>query len=86
MDWQAEKSARLEAEARCAAALEALRRGGHPHSMPLPPPAPRQLPGSVIDRAREGITAACSLVASVSSVFEGQPELLKLSPAAMSVS
>lgn len=72
MDLQAEKSARMEAEARCAAALEALRRAGHPQSMPLLPPAPRQLPGSVIDRAREGITAACSLVASVSGILEGR--------------
>ena len=75
VDLQAEKSARLEAEARCAAALETLRRAGHPHSMPLLPPAHRQLPEDVIERAREGITAACSLVASVSSVLEGQPEL-----------
>ena len=79
IDWQAEKSARLEAAARCAAAMEALRRVGHPHSMPLLPPPPRQLPESVIDRARDGITAACSLVASVSSVLEGQPALPKLS-------
>ena len=72
---QAEKSARLEAEARCAAALEALRRAGHPEGAPLTLPMPRQLPKSVTDRAREGVTAARSLVASVCTILEGQPKL-----------
>ena len=73
---QAEKSARVEAEARCAAALEALRHVGSSRSKLSASAAPRQLPQaqavSIIDRAREGITAARSLVASVCTILEGQ--------------
>ena len=74
MTRQAERSARLEAEARCAAALEALRRAGHPHSQPPGLPTPMQLPRSATDRATESITAARSLVASVCNILDGQPE------------
>lgn len=71
---QAEKSARVEAETRCAAALEALRQvGGHP-SLAAPCAADSaRLPDGVIRRARESITAACGLMAFFCTILEGKP-------------
>ncbi len=69
---QAEKSARMEAEARCAAALEALRQTGGRDGR-----AAYQLKGSAVPvefakKARESITEASGLVASMCTLFEGK--------------
>ena len=69
---QAEKSARMEAEARCAAALEALRQAGGPNSRAASQVAGSALPVKLAEKAQESIAEARGLVASMCTLLEGK--------------
>jgi hypothetical protein len=62
----------MEAEARCAAALEALRQAGGPDSRAASRVAESALPVGFAEKARESIAEARSLVASMCTLLEGK--------------
>lgn len=62
----------MEAEARCAAALEALRQAGGPNSRAASQVAGSALSVGLAEKARESIAEARSLVASMCTLLEGK--------------
>lgn len=62
----------MEAEARCAAALEALRQAGGPNSRAASQVAGSALPVKFAENMRESIAEARGLVASMCTLLEGK--------------
>ncbi|CAK0787001.1 hypothetical protein CVIRNUC_010217 [Coccomyxa viridis] len=70
MHFQAEKSARMEAEARCAAALAALRQARGLPGRAGAQAAEKGAPQGALEMARDGLTAARDLATSLCTILD----------------
>ena len=68
----------MEAEARCAAALAALRQARGQPGKADAQAADREVPKGALEMAREGLTAARGLAASLCTILDGEPDTATL--------